>query len=281
MTFQLDRTAEDLGGDEQRPCARGERCAEAAVVQTGEGIVKLPALGYRTYCSSDRSHIMNAIERLPDRYLHLALILPEKGSGAEPRVSGSRTPPVPPRLDVDALMVEIVQTAWAWWERVALVARLSIPDGRERDGFAISRMCTSLTAHLDVLLGLPPEWMGRRVTVRKAADLLAAGGVSGTVRPNAGYAEVFQDRSGADAGLDFLTLDRRCKHLLGLTPQHQDLPVPCWACQERTVRRWDGAAGLADEAHCLSCGETYTHERYQLLMADVAKRQRGEHREAS
>lgn len=267
----------DSGDEGQRECARGERCKEATVITGPDGEKgRQAALGYQAFCRSDRLKVLAAVRSLPDRYVHLAAMLGEKAAGGEPKVSGTASPSVPVRTDVDALMVELLQTALAWWERVVAVARLSAMDGAVRDGYAVGRYCDTLAAHIDALIALPPEIMGRRVTPRKAAGLVAVGGVTGIIRPAAGYAEVYQERSGADAGLDFLTLEGRCRHLLGLTPRHEDLPVPCWACGEMTVRRWDGPAGLADEAECTSasCRETYTHERYQLLMAEVAEKQR-------
>jgi hypothetical protein len=95
----------------------------------------------------------------------------------------------------------------------------------------------------------------------------------GVVRPGAGYVERPEDLSGADAGLEILTLANRSRHMLGWTPQHQDLPVPCWSCGLKTIRRWDGGAGLEDRAECSNpdCRETYEDERFTLLIGEAEK----------
>lgn len=256
------------GHGEQRPCARGERCAERGPGNT-------PALGPRAFCGTDRATIDRVLQWMPTAYTELYLRLPDKGAGVGGRVSGSRTPPVPPNLGVDSLMVDIVRVLGSWDERVRAVANLSELSLHMRDAVALVTMVRTLTGHLDALLALPPEPMLRSVSIQQAAELPP--GTVGNVRPAAGYADVMLDLSGADAGLEILKLHGRTRHMLGLTAQHQDLPVPCWACGLRTVRRWDGTAGLADEAECTNtdCRETYTAQRYDLLMAEVESMQRG------
>ena len=85
----------------------------------------------------------------------------------------------------------------------------------------------------------------------------------------------FKNLSGADAGLEILSLHGRAMFMLGLRPCHVDLPVPCWECGLKTVRRWDGSAGLEDSAECSNpnCRAAYTHDRYVRLLADVAQQQ--------
>ena len=254
------------GETEARPCARGDRCAE-------RGPGGAPALGPRAFCGTDRNTIARALDWMPEAYTELYLRLPDKGTGVGGRVSGSRTQPVPPNLGVDALMVDMVRVLGSWDERVRAVANLRELSLAMRDAVALVTMVRTLSAHLDALLALPAEPMLRSVSLQQAAQLPP--GTVGNVRPAAGYADVMLDLSGADAGLEILKLHGRARHMLGLTSQHHDLPVPCWNCGLRTVRRWDGTAGLADEAECMECGEKYTAERYNLLMADVERMQRG------
>lgn len=257
----------DQAGEEaQRPCARGDRCAERGPGNT-------PQLGPRAFCTTDRARIASALEWIPTAYIELYMRLGDKGSGVGGRVSGSRTPPVPPNLGVDALMVDIVRVLGSWDERVRVVANLRELSLAMRDGVALTTMVRTLSAHLDALLALPEEPMLRSVSIQQAAELPP--GTVGNVRPAAGYADVMLDLSGADAGLEILRLHGRARHMLGYTAQHQDLPVPCWNCGLRTVRRWDGTAGLADEAECMECRERYTADRYALLMREVEELHRG------
>jgi hypothetical protein len=180
----------------------------------------------------------------------------------------------------------------SWDERVRTIPTLKLstrtgparPEhrGSETAGLALTGMCTTLRIHIDALLALPPGAMRRYVTLREAAELAAEGDVVGLVRPDAGYAEVTRDRDGSDAGLELLKLDSRARRLLGWTPQHQDLPVPCWRCDHRmSVRRWDGGAGLEDRAECLQCGEKYEGERFTLLMAQVEQAARAKQTRAA
>lgn len=255
-----------------RPCARGSHCANRNAA--GE-----PALGPRTFCDTDRHHIDLCIEDIPQHYVALYQRLADKPQSSGGRVSGSRTPPVPPNLAVDTLMTHIVHIVASWNERVCAVANLTSPgtdaSRRQRAGVALTRMCRILTAHLDALLALPPEPVVRYLPIHAAAQLAAAG-VTGRVHPAAGYAEVYQDLSGADAGLELSSLNHRCRATLGYTPQHEDLLVPCFEpdCGQRMVRRYDGATGLDDYAECRSCKAQYTAGRYTLLMAQVEAMQR-------
>jgi hypothetical protein len=277
MAYWIHSAPADADGDGQRPCARGERCAS-------RDAGKNPLLGPRTFCAADRAHIATCLGWLPEAYVELYLRLAEKGSGGHDKVSGSRDHSVPPNLGVDALMVEIIHLVASWDDRVRAVANLSEPgrrvSSRRMDaGVPLSRMVATLSAHLDAALALEPEPMMRYIPISQAADLPP--GTIGWVRPAADYAEVMLDLSGAEFGLEILTVHRKIRHLLGLTPKHQDLPVPCWSCGVKAVRRWDGGAGLADEAECGECGETYTNERYGLLMAEVARRQQAKTRKAA
>lgn len=274
-------TADEVG-DGQRPCARGQHCKSATVSYDDHGNPhREPALGPRAFCELDRGEISRAVAKLPERYIELALRLGDKTSSDGLRVSGGgSSAPVPIRLDIEALMVQIVSVVASWEARVAEVARLTGVQGRpERRGsaeagVALTRMCRTLSAHLDALLALQAWPMARFVGIKHAGQL-AEQDVTGLVHPAAGYAEVNRDLGGADAGLELLALDRRCRRVLGWTPQHERLPVPCWECGNRAVLRLDGGAGLEDRAECFECGEVYEEERFTLLMSEVESAARG------
>lgn len=252
--------------DDQKPCARGDRCAERTNGQ--------PALGPRAFCATDHQIVGRALTWLPAAYVDLHQRLGERTTSRTERVSSSRTPAVPINLAVDSLLTDMVGLLESWAERVRHVARLSERSTEKsrhrRDAVVVVTAVQTLTAHLDVLLALPAEPMPRFLQLRDAAAL--ADGVTGIVRAYDVIAN--PELSGADAGLEILHLHARARSMLGLTPRHEDLPVPCWSCGLKAVRRWDGSAGLADEAECSGCGETYTHDRYTLLIRQVAELQR-------
>lgn len=253
-----------MDDDAQRPCARGDRCSE----RDTDG----PALGPRPFCESDRILIGRCIQWLPEAFARLWLEIGHRSSGSGEKVATSRTPATPINLEVDALLGEMVEVVASWAERVADVAHLHEPGTatlrRRRDSIALTQGTGLLAAHLDVLLGLPADAMARAVPLD---EQLLDGYPHGVAHPGAGTATVNVDMSGADAGIELLAVHRRCRHVLGLTPRHEHVPVACWACGNRTVRRWDGAAGLADEAECVTpeCGERYEGDRYEALMAEV------------
>jgi hypothetical protein len=282
----------DTDGDGgQRRCACGERCADATIVRDNDGTYRRePVPSPRPFCETDRMNIVRCLRWLPERYLELSMRLGDRRPADGLKVSGgAATPPVPIRLDVDALMVQTVNIVASWDERVRDVARLAdlagpdIPErrGTRSAGIALTRMCATLTAHLDALLALPAGPMLRYVTLHQAAELAAAGDAVGLVHPHAGYAEVRQDLDGAAAGLEILALGRRCRSALGWTPKHEHLPVPCRQCGLRDVWRWDGDAGFEDRAECLECREVYEGERYTLLMGEVAQLQAAKTRKAA
>lgn len=263
--------------DNQRPCARGDRCSE----RDSQG---QPAQGPRPFCATDQLVVARSLAWLPEAFVLLHQRLGDKSAGRTEKVSASRTPSIPLNLAVDTLLTDMVGLLESWAERVRDVARLSGPttdaSRRRRDAIVVADATRILTGHLDVLLALPEAPMVRFLPLHQIGKL--SDDTPGIVLA---YAAITNpDLSGADAGLEILHLHSRARGLLGLTPKHQDLPVPCWSCGLKTVRRWDGAAGLADSAECSNpdCKETYTNDRYLLLIADVAEQQRSkESRQAS
>lgn len=266
-----------------RVCGRGEYCREArSVRQDNGGYARVPAQTPRTFCDGDRSFIADCLDWLPEAYLQLYMRLPERSRRGLERVAGSPYPPVPPNLEFDALMCEMVFILSSWEERIRRVASLSgtgaAMSRRRRGGVAMTTIRTVLAGHLDALLALEAEPMARTVPLAQAATVLPE--ERGFVRPAAGYVETLEDLSGVNAGLEILWLHHRCRSVLGLTPKHEDLPLPCWNpdCEHKAVRRWDGLAGLEDEAKCSNCGEVYANDRYRRLMGAVWEREAAKRR---
>ena len=249
---------------EQRPCARGERCASRD--HNGE-----PALGPRVLCTADRDILHRCIEQLPELYLELWMRLGTKNTSSDgPRISGGgKTPPTPIRLDIEALMARMLEILTSWEERVRYVAGLDMSHIGQprRHGVAITSMCRTLASHLDALLALEPEPMNRSVPETAVQSL--PDDAEGHVRP-AGWAVLIQDLGGADAALEIFSLHAAARSKLGHTPQHHDLLTPCWNedCEQRMLRRWDGASGLEDFVECRNCGWKYEGEQLQRLMVE-------------
>lgn len=265
------------GEGAQRPCARGERCASRD--RNGE-----PALGPRALCTADRDILHRVIEQLPELYLELWMRLGLKGSPDGPRVSGGgKTPPTPLRLDIEALMARMSGTLAVWEERVRVVANLDLDSigQRRRHGVAMTSMCRTLAAHLDVLLALGPEPTNRYVPEERVTAIPE--GVDRYPQPD-GSVVVIEELDGGDAANQILELQHAARSKLGYTPRHYDLLTPCWNpdCEERRLRRWDGSAGLEDVIECRNCGTRYEGEQLRRLMVEEElAQQRRARKEAS
>jgi hypothetical protein len=277
--YRVHSQQDEPGADDegQRACARGERCASATSVRQADGSYKQqPALGYRAFCDRCRDMVMRCVEQMPGYLTDLRAQLGDKGRGSGPKVSGSRSAPLPINLNVEALVTDLVDMVASWAGRVALVAGLFGVDADRRlrayPDMPVQRMCEQLAVHLDVLLGLGPQPMTRFVTMEDAAKLPP--GTPGRVHPFAGYAEVVIDLDGADAGLEFARVNSRCRFVLGLTGAAEKIGGRCFSCEQIDVLvRPDGSAGLADYAECSACGTKYFGAEYKLLMRDVYERE--------
>jgi predicted RNA-binding Zn-ribbon protein involved in translation (DUF1610 family) len=241
---------------EMRPCARDTHCTDRQVIVDGGKRTNQPAWTYRPFCDRDREYLIQAIADLPAKYMHLRTELP-RTTGQGQRVSGSRTPPAPLRLDVDALMVDLTHVVNTWAEIVAAVAGL-VDACRDLD-----TACRTLTRWVDALLSLGPWPVVRYLPLHEAAQLPA--GTTGHVHANAGYAVANVDLDGAGAGLELLKLHARCRSTLGMTRRRDLLHVPCHQCGRIALYREEKADGLQDEAYCGHCGETYAGASWRLL----------------
>jgi hypothetical protein len=264
--YRVHSMDESYSDDAQRPCARGRHCVSRS--SNGD-----PMEGPRALCSADRDHLVSAIGRLPEMYLELYMALGEKAAGSDgPRVSGGvKTPPIPIRPDVDALMRRIVDVLSSWDERVRHVARLAGPDTddarRRRAGVAMSTMCRTLAAHVDALLALEPEPMMRDMDIsghpRLPEDAV------GVVHTSAGWISYQTELDGGDAAVEIFALHALCRSRLGLTRKSVLLRSRCWDCDASgKLVREDGAAGLDDHVTCRACGSEYTGLRLNELMVD-------------
>jgi hypothetical protein len=194
--------------------------------------------------------------------LHIAL--GQKTKGRQDKISGgSRNPPVPLRLDVDALIRDMILILCSWDERIAEAHQLTRPatwmSRYRRDQVAIVATVGALSPRLPDLLRLPAMPMVRVYSVA-AADELTSDWI-GRMHRLAGFAEVYADLDGAAAGLEFLKLDYRCRKTLGhtLPPPIRLDGVPCKRCEMLALE-------LAPEPQyrsaCAECGDLLTATEY-------------------
>lgn len=247
----------------QKPCARGDRCVNRD--SAGK-----PALGPRVLCANDRAYLIETIKRIPEVYLELYLMLGVKGSAPSgPRVSGGgKTPPIPLRADIDALMRDVIDVTTSWSDQIRAVMKISdqVLTRRRQNGFAMATTCEFIAKHVDTLLSLESTWVWRSMDITRVKNLPEY--VVVVPHDDAGWLSYETEMSGADAALELFALFSRCRAKLGHTPKHQDLVTPCWSCEQRMLRRWDGSAGLEDHVECRSCKARYLGDDLAKLMKD-------------
>ena len=264
----------------QRYCARGPWCASSVIITENGETRRDPALGPRSFCDRDRGHVARCLEEIPEQYLCLADELgnPSSGSSAVRVPFGPR---IPLRVDIDALMKLMAESLVSWHERVAAVARLDFPSLRlsrmRREEKAVQRAELVLSAHLDALLALGPEPMTRAYSLRDLADFPEdAPGVVHSV-----FAEINLDLSGADAGMEIITLRHLARATLGETRAKPEelVGVPCRAdgCGWRAVYRAELPSHEDEPAwwtECARCGDKMTEPEYREWTALCAAYER-------
>lgn len=250
-----------------RRCARGERCPGAVPGDDGE---LQPAWAEEAaFCLRDYRHAARCLGELPEKYVELRVQLGAKSQISEDKVSGSRTPPVPVRLDFDAIIRDMILILCSWEERLAHVERLERPYTRlsryRRDEVALPAAVDTLTAHFDRLLALPAEPMMRVRSLRAAAELPE--GTAGMVHADAGYAECILDLDGADAGLELIHIHYRARSALRMTnppPERLD-GIPCRKCEMLSLERAApprSSEGIEYWSECTQCGHLMRRDEY-------------------
>ena len=218
---------------------------------------------YDTFCQADRNHIYRQLAGIPELWVRVHQELPVKTQGTE-RVTMSRSAPVPPNLNADALLREILAVLSSWDERVRMDAGLTLPDTQlsrqRRDPVVLAETVRLLTAHLDRLLALPADAMSRTYSLYDLEKIPE--GAYGRSNRIAGYADVTVELSGADAGEEILRLAYRARAFLGETRMRERLDAPCPdpACDGFTMERVQGSEYAAE---CHACGRLMTGAEWQ------------------
>ena len=267
------QTTEQAGGD--RPCSRGEHCASAVRERQEDGkTVRKPMMGFRAFCDADRAIIIDCLRAFPDTYSRLGAALGDHVVG-EVTIRVPFGPSVEIRTDVDEIQRAIIDGVMSWRERVAGVARLSMPDTAEWRRKALSaHACgllpfsvTVLAEHVDALLALEPDVMlrpGLILTLGCGTREVLDDGVRCEARSGSGQrcvrdrheadrdhedarglewpftgGTVVASAGGADAGNEIMRLDYLGRAALGETNPLPErlLGVQCPECSRHTLRR--------------------------------------------
>lgn len=251
----------------RRRCCRGDRCASGQPTPPDDG----GEAGYTPewadppspFCRRDTRHVMYALVALPARYGDLRRLLGDKPAGHGDKITMSRTPPTPLRLDYDALMYDTWAVLTSWEARVQEAAQLAWSPAmaaRRRHQFAVAAAVKVLEAHFDRLLALPAAGMTRMIPLA-AQMVLPPQLTGGHVHPYAGFAEVDVMLDGAAAGRELLALNQRARSLLGETipPRERLTGVPCKHCDALALED----ASPEYKSHCTECGHLLTPGEYK------------------
>lgn len=156
-------------------------------------------------------------------------------------VSGTREPPAPLDLSVDALMREMV-TCLVDWDTVCHDP--PYPSGPVRPAVALAAASRALRRDLGGLLTQPAAAHARRGRVI--------------------------DLDGRDAGREVLRLHHRARLLLRLVKHVEECPAPCPACDTYGLTRESGS----DSVWCETCNRLMSYEEYlrwvETLLNDTA-----------
>ena len=286
--------------DGQRRCAQGTWCLSPVLTRQDDGTFKREAgYTYQPFCHRDRGVVIEKLEGFPSAYARLAV------EGSLLRRAGSTVrmpygPKIPLHEGMDALRREIALTLGSWHARVAAVANLTQPLGLAVLGGgkeSVKAAARVLPVNIDVLLGLPPAWMTRRVPIpprlhsvppSRFPDWLPSGHLqppkpgwepipsdvadryadAEIVRIGSDYLTVLVELDGEAAGLEILRLHHRAERLLGEVRQRADTldGVPCHECEDMALERAEPPSDPAMPemfSRCASCHHMMTRAEYQ------------------
>ena len=252
-------------------CARAERCSAATTSDTGE-----PAAAWADtpspFCRKDTARVCRSLADMPRRYVSLRIQIGIKPRmGEDSKVTGSRDAPIPVRLDIDALIRDMLLILVSWEERVAEIAGLARPAAalsrRRRDEVAVTTAVKTLAPRVDILFALTPQPMMRvkpipaRDKVTDWAAALTATAAAGFVHPGGGYVTADIPLAGPDAGLEILNLGDRCRRALRETTPPPLLldGIPCRRCEHLALT---AAPEPEWKSECSQCGDLLSQAEY-------------------
>lgn len=289
------------GDDDQRPCARGDFCAsENTVTRWADGQREVtPDTSYRAFCDADRAAIRDALAAFPGKWDQLAAELGEHGSDRQHQRGKLPSAPMEYRGDVDALMRLLTDILLSWHARIAEIPGAGVEpfppmDARARfrgGGNVLYWAAHDLAPRVDALIGLGPRLMLRTISPARWRDLLAVDPAAVAMLPGAhreatlesGEVIVSARLDGTRAGLEILSLEYRCRAVLGETdPKAESLDgVRCYKCQQpNTLVRADPPEKPGDPEYysrCRrgSCGHQMTEAEYRRQVARLFAAQGG------
>ncbi|OYN80439.1 hypothetical protein CG716_09960 [Mycolicibacterium sphagni] len=216
--------------------------------------MELPALTEKpeSICEACRKHVQAVVDDSPAVWdsLHGALGDRSMRAGQE-RVAGTKNPPIPIDVEVDAVKDALADWLVAAAARVAELLNVDDPQPKsriDREQRRIVGACTKLVSpHVDALLAAPAE--------------------SVTVWRKTGESRTFVDKTGIDICLEIVRCHRVAHAILGDQHIHQSVQLPCPNCHARRCSRTVTTrknGDVDDLIACAECKSSWTYEIYQF-----------------
>lgn len=265
------------GTEGQRECARKDWCAGYRMVQQDDGTFKRqPGLTYQPFCVADTALIGEKLGELPEAFARLEADLGDPVRRSE-MIRVPFGPAIPLSEYYDSLMRQIAPQLCAWAARVRAVKPLSPPPQVPvLSPIAVEHAAVTLKRNLSALLALQPGWMTRTFTrppgragqPPSITDLEAEYGDCEIVRFGIDSVTLMVQCGGIDAGMEILSLHRKCSVALGEAATRPELldGIPCRSCGVMGLERAKMPSDPkteADYSRCPECGDRMALETYR------------------
>ena len=235
-------------------CSAGRGCRNQVVEEVAGEKVEQPAITEKpdTLCDTCRRNVQTVVSESLTVWdsLHDALGDRAMRGGSE-RISGTKTPPIPIDVEVDAAKESLAEWLIAAAARVSEYLNTDAPQPKsriDREQRRIVEACVRLVEpNIDRLLEAPADTV--------------------TVWRRTGESTILVDKNGIDIALEIVRCHRVAHAILGDLHIHQAVQLPCPNCHTRrcartVTHRKNGA--VDDFIACSECKSSWTFEIYQF-----------------
>lgn len=235
-------------------CLAGRNCRLLEHEEIAGELVELPALTEKpdTVCEGCRRHIQTVIDDSLTVWDSLHDALGDAAMrAAQERVNGTKSPPIPIDVEVDAAKDSLADWLIVAAARVAELLNVEDPQPKSRidqEQRRIIDACTRLISpHLEQLLESPADTV--------------------TVWRKTGESTTFVDKTGVDICMEIVRCHRVAHAILGDQHIHQSMQLPCPNCHARRCARTVTTRKSGDIDDLVACGECksgWTYAIYQF-----------------
>lgn len=211
-------------------------------------------------CEACRRHLEEVLPKLSGDYGTLSEAIGEGSSRNGQDITFTRDLPVPIRLSIDALRVEILRASSLWAEVCARVMRIdsdTYADEHTRPAVLLERCTKLLSRAVSVLLAVRDEEVAVW-TPEQVSDEF------GYIRKGQWD---YETQHGVDGAARLIDLHHQARRTLGLTKARYRYQLPCMRCEGQLSREYG-----SETIDCGSCDRHYTLDEYEELCLLLARR---------